>query len=570
MSPRRAGFRAIVPAALAFSILVTGAPGHAQPVLPCGVPMAGGLAPGAVDEYRFTVPAGAAALLQSASVSPALGKVRLRVLAPNGQAVDETCSGVVPSGPAPFIGMAGEYRVFVSQCDAPFTGGAYTVTLNIVSDAPGNCGRVLPCGGTPDGSAFDVPGEVDGYVFFAEAGAAVTLQANYTTVSGEPRLRVFDPGGTMIANQCSGQTRVNAARGGLYTVLVSACGGTPTLPYRIVLATPDCPVGPIITTFRVANALGQPQRPVGLDALQRPIFTPPDQGFSLVVEARAGANRANPGPYPVAFDGQAADLQVIVSRPLGDGNPVVCDTAEPLFGGVPATVPFAFADDAAAQMIIDDLGCRFIDGTGEVLAIQNDELACTVADRNFGFGFVDRASRLQFCGPIAGAWRFPPGDTLVAARVKERRDQAFGAVREIVVRVEGDGPTRTPTHTRTATRPPTGTATVPPPTPTHTATARPSLSATATRTRTPTPSPGTPTASPTGTPPTATPTGAVRCTGDCADRGEVTIADLTTVVNIALGNRPLDDCTAADGNRSGAVEISDVIAAVGHALDGCP
>ena len=48
------------------------------------------------------------------------------------------------------------------------------------------------------------------------------------------------------------------------------------------------------------------------------------------------------------------------------------------------------------------------------------------------------------------------------------------------------------------------------------------------------------------------------------------VNELILAVNIATGALPLDACLAADENRNEAVEISDLITAVNHALNGCP
>ncbi|MDX2166957.1 MAG: pre-peptidase C-terminal domain-containing protein [Deltaproteobacteria bacterium] len=545
--------------------------------LACGVSFSNALTPNAVDEYEFEVPVGAAGLVQSAAVSTQLGKVRLRVVDDDGQTVVDTCTGL-----AFFTARPGSMRLLVSQCPPGTTGGVYTVTQNVISDGAGNCAQPLSCGGTPDGTAFDTPGEVDSYSVAVSAGTPVTLSTNYTQASGQPRLRLFDPDGQGFADQCSGTVQFTAPKSGVYTVLASACAGTPTGPYRIVLAEPNCPAGPVITTFGVANAQNEPQRPIGVDAFNRPIFSESfGLNFSLIIEGRAGANRVNPGPYPVPYGDENADMQMIMSRPLGDGSPVVCDISPPNIGGVPATVPFAFSNGDAPQDVVHDMGCRFRDGMGDFLARTTDMEACTVSDRGFGFGFVDRGSRLQFCGVIASAWSFPPGDTVVAARMKDAREQTFGAVREIVIRVGDPNPptsTPTPSFTPTPSRSPTSTPTrsrtftptATPTQPTIRVTPTDTRTRTPTKTRTATPTAGTPTATTTGTPATPTATGTpVTCVGDCNGDGEVTIAEITTVLNIALGNLPLDDCPAADGDGSGSVDIADVIAAVNNALNGC-
>jgi ELWxxDGT repeat protein len=59
------------------------------------------------------------------------------------------------------------------------------------------------------------------------------------------------------------------------------------------------------------------------------------------------------------------------------------------------------------------------------------------------------------------------------------------------------------------------------------------------------------------------------CLGDCRGDGRVTIDDLIQAVAIALGSRPVEDCSAVDGGGDGRVTIDELIAAVGVALVGC-
>ncbi len=59
------------------------------------------------------------------------------------------------------------------------------------------------------------------------------------------------------------------------------------------------------------------------------------------------------------------------------------------------------------------------------------------------------------------------------------------------------------------------------------------------------------------------------CTGDCDGSGDVSINELITMVNIALGYAPLSACTAGDANGNGAIEINEIIAELNNALNGC-
>jgi hypothetical protein len=59
------------------------------------------------------------------------------------------------------------------------------------------------------------------------------------------------------------------------------------------------------------------------------------------------------------------------------------------------------------------------------------------------------------------------------------------------------------------------------------------------------------------------------CRADCDDSGSVTINELVSSVNIALGTIALASCPAADADDSGTVGVNELIAAVVSALDGC-
>ncbi|GBD26832.1 hypothetical protein HRbin30_02174 [bacterium HR30] len=80
----------------------------------------------------------------------------------------------------------------------------------------------------------------------------------------------------------------------------------------------------------------------------------------------------------------------------------------------------------------------------------------------------------------------------------------------------------------------------------------------------------------TGNFPTPTPTSAVtpsptpvRCVGDCDGDGSVTIDNILTMVNIALGQTPLSSCFAGDENGDGTITVDELVAAVTAALLSC-
>lgn len=68
--------------------------------------------------------------------------------------------------------------------------------------------------------------------------------------------------------------------------------------------------------------------------------------------------------------------------------------------------------------------------------------------------------------------------------------------------------------------------------------------------------------------PTATPD--ATCFGDCGADGRVTVDEVLTLVNIALGNVPMDTCLAGDAPPfDGRVTVDEILTAVNRALTGC-
>jgi hypothetical protein len=95
------------------------------------------------------------------------------------------------------------------------------------------------------------------------------------------------------------------------------------------------------------------------------------------------------------------------------------------------------------------------------------------------------------------------------------------------------------------------------PTPTPTITATPTIS------QTPTPVTPSPTPTQTVPPPPA-------CLGDCNADGQVTVDEVVTLVNIALGNSAVDACLNGDVDGGGAITVDEIVTALNLALDGCP
>ncbi|MFI5395793.1 MAG: plastocyanin/azurin family copper-binding protein [Candidatus Binatia bacterium] len=83
---------------------------------------------------------------------------------------------------------------------------------------------------------------------------------------------------------------------------------------------------------------------------------------------------------------------------------------------------------------------------------------------------------------------------------------------------------------------------------------------------TPTPTPSVAAATPTSTP---TPSPTPVCVGDCNGNGQVTVDEILTMVNIALGNAQITACEAGDANHDGHITVDEILTAVNNALNGC-
>ena len=59
------------------------------------------------------------------------------------------------------------------------------------------------------------------------------------------------------------------------------------------------------------------------------------------------------------------------------------------------------------------------------------------------------------------------------------------------------------------------------------------------------------------------------CVADCNGQGSVTVDEILTMVNVALGNISVSECLAGDGDGDSLITIDEILTAVNHALDGC-
>jgi hypothetical protein len=268
-------------------------------------------------------------------------------------------------------------------------------------------------------------------------------------------------------------------------------------PSPTTTATPTQALGPLVSFLGLTRSDDTLIAASGTTNDGLPFFTVlTGTGFSIVVEGAPGGSGVSVGNSAFSADNRSAypDLQVEVSRSLGNGSSAVCDNSGPTAGGVPAIDPPGFTPTQTNINAVNDLGCRFVDGNNQPVGRKETE-AC-VQFRTGEHGFVSPASTVQFCGLITSVLQFPPGDTLVTARLRDTGGNV-GPIAQMVVRVGTVEDTATPTPS--STLPPSATVTATP-TRTRTITATsPATLGTPTRTATPGSHTPTPTRTPTAT-----------------------------------------------------------------------
>ncbi len=349
---------------------------------------------------------------------------------------EESCTGKIS------FNYSEPTEVTVRDCFNDDSGDFY-VSANVISEGPANCGSPMPCGSVPSVRPVRQKGKVDSYTFYAASGTPVTVHARPLANSGAGmRVRVFDPTGTPASESesCGANLTFTASRTGVYTALVSSCDSRNGGFFELSVEASSCPRGPEVTQFAIAKADGTPLTADGYDMSGRPVFErDTGSGFLLYLEARPGSNRQMVAPIAYESDAGLPDIQLLFSRPLGNGSPMVCDATRPNIGGVPATPTLRFDDQTPAVVdAINDFGCRFDDGTGAARGVSSQD-ACTFFP-NGDFHFVDPSSSLQFCALMSQPWSFPSGRTIVKARARDIAGNV-GPEREIALQVGPAVPT---------------------------------------------------------------------------------------------------------------------------------
>jgi hypothetical protein len=212
------------------------------------------------------------------------------------------------------------------------------------------------------------------------------------------------------------------------------------------------PPEPLVTWFGLANQSYVPLDPInpGGDPLIYRLDPGPDGtrfGFQIVVEGRYGGTHDEIGQSTFNWDPSdptvLPDLQIETSRDLGDGGVpptpvVVCDDENhPPAGGVSGIPTPDFSSTQAVADAINDFACRFKDGTGYYSGVAGSS-ALTTPDRCSASippnCTVNPLSTIQFVAFVDKPFRFPSGDTLLTARVRDVAGR-LSAPSSIIVRV---------------------------------------------------------------------------------------------------------------------------------------
>ena len=194
--------------------------------------------------------------------------------------------------------------------------------------------------------------------------------------------------------------------------------------------------GPVITFLgltRADDVLLEPSGMAGSTPIYQPLF---GYGFSIIVEAKPGASRARVGTATFSSGG-APDLQIEATRALGNGSALVCDDGSgspPVLGGVPAINPPNFGSNPTVVDTINDLACRFIDGTGQKVGRTCGDSTSCVLGSDGQFTCVAPDTTVQFCGFMGQTLAFPSGDTVITARARDVQ-QNLGPAKQLIVRV---------------------------------------------------------------------------------------------------------------------------------------
>jgi len=212
--------------------------------------------------------------------------------------------------------------------------------------------------------------------------------------------------------------------------------------------SPTAALGPVVTFFGLTNQDDTLLSPTPSAGGPQVFSRAMGSGFSIVVEGAPGPSKARVGPCASGVYNAVSesctpdlssfpDLQIEASNPLGNGSPAVCDRSGAHAGGVPGVAPVTFdpATNPNIINIVNDLACRFIDGTGAPIG-RPSTYACVKHLPSEEYGFADPRSTIEFClSTVTSAEEFPPAtDTTLTVRLRDVNGNV-GAPAQIIIHV---------------------------------------------------------------------------------------------------------------------------------------
>jgi hypothetical protein len=354
----------------------------------------------------------------------------------------------------------------------------------------------------------------------------------------------------------------------------------PFPPGSVVLTATNNVVRDMKSGFRLGQSLGNPAGTVTATLANNTVDG--SQSDAIAVSSADGATvtitaennlLTHSGGWGIAFSFEAGGSSTFTSDHDGFFGNAAGNVEAPLTGG-----PNDVVDDPIyVHRAVGDLRL----GIGSPMINAGDNAAATTTD---AAGAMRIQDGIVDIGAFEGAFVVPtptstgsttPTRTGTATHTPTLTRTPSASVTG--TRTRTATPSRTISATPTATEPPSRTAT-----PSRTPTVPPSATSTSpgmhthtpTRTRTSATSPTmTATASTTSAPeltPTQTPTVTPPCAGECNGAGGVTINELLTLVNVALGRASAESCVAGDADGDGQITIAELVKAVNNALKGCP
>ncbi len=200
----------------------------------------GSISVGSSNKWTFGAVAGNSVLLRIGQRSGGNGfDPRMRLYDPNGDLVASANEGYGSTGASDaqlsvIAALSGTYTVVVDSAFANGAGDYRLYYLNLPGEFTvpgGDQGGALANGGNHDGT-IDV-GDLDAWTFDAAAGDSVLLRIGQRSGGNgfDPRLRLYDPHGELVASAAEGygytgasdaQLSVIAALSGTYTVVVDS------------------------------------------------------------------------------------------------------------------------------------------------------------------------------------------------------------------------------------------------------------------------------------------------------------------------------------------------------------